>query len=129
MEKKALQDGLDGTHTRLLIRVQNISWREHQTKSEICGDMPPIYSTVACRRTCFAGHCFHAKDQIIFHVISLRLPCPTRGRRPLNYIDCIARDIETLMTLIYLARHCCALSRMRPPCSRSSVGYIEHFEL
>ena len=26
-------------------------------------------------------------------MISLRLPCPTRGRRPLTYIDCIARDI------------------------------------
>ena len=33
------------------------------------------------------------KDEIIADVISLRLPCPTRGRRPLNYIDCIARDI------------------------------------
>ena len=41
----------------------------------------------------FCWSLFHAKDQIISDVISLRLPCPTRGRRPLNYIDCIARDI------------------------------------
>ena len=91
--KKALQDRLDGTYTRLLMRVQNISWREHKTKAEIYGDIPPISSVVACRRTRFAGHCFRAKDQIISDVISLRLPCPNRGRRPLNYIDCIARDI------------------------------------
>ena len=91
--KKALQDRLDGTYTRLLMRVQNISWREHKTKAEIYGDIPPISSIVASRRTRFAGHCFRAKDQIISDVISLRLPCPNRGRRPLNYIDCIARDI------------------------------------
>ena len=88
--KKALQDRLDGTYTRLLMRVQNISWREYKTKAEIYGDIPPISSVVACRRTRFG---FRAKDQIISDVISLRLPCPNRGRRPLNYIDCIARDI------------------------------------
>ena len=32
--KKDLQDRLDGTYTRLLMRAQNISWREHKTKAE-----------------------------------------------------------------------------------------------
>ena len=32
--KKALQDWVDGRYTRLLTRVQNISWREHKTKAE-----------------------------------------------------------------------------------------------
>ena len=92
--KKALQDRLDGTYTRLLMRVQNISWREHRTKAELYGDIPPISTIVPHRRTRFAGHCFRAKDQIISNVICLRLPCPTRGRRPLNYIDCVARDVQ-----------------------------------
>ena len=92
--KKALQAQLDGTYTRLLMRVQNISGREHKTKAEIYGDIPPISTIVARRRTRFAGHCFRAKDQLISDVICLRLPCPTRGRRPMNYIDCIARDIQ-----------------------------------
>ena len=92
--KKALRAQLDGTYTRLLMRVQNISWREHKTKAEIYGDIPPISTIVARRRTRFAGHCFRAKDQLISDVICLRLPCPTRGRRPMNYIDCIARDIQ-----------------------------------
>ena len=78
---------------KVLMRVQNISWREHKTKAEIYGDIHPISSIVDGRRTRFAGHCSRAKDQIISDVISLRLPCPTRGRRPLNYIDCIASDI------------------------------------
>ena len=33
--KKDLQDRLDGTYTRLLMRVHNIYWREHKTKAEI----------------------------------------------------------------------------------------------
>ena len=70
--KKALQDRVDGRYTRLLMRVQNISWREHKTKAEIYGDIPPISSIVACRRTFFVifGNCFRAKDQIISDVIS-----------------------------------------------------------
>ena len=40
------------------------------------------------------GSCPYAPlDEVLRYVISLRLPCPTRRRRPLNYIDCIARDI------------------------------------
>ena len=92
--KKALQVRLDGAYTRLLMRVQDISWWEHRTKAEIYGDIPPISTIVACRRTRFAGQGFRAKDQIMSDVICLRLPCPTRGRRPLNYIDCEARDIQ-----------------------------------
>ena len=67
-------------------RVQNIIWREHETKAEIYGDIPLISSIVACHRTRFAGHCFRAKDQMISNVISLRLPCPTRGRTALQEI-------------------------------------------
>lgn len=92
--KKELQDRLDGTYTRLLMRVQNISWREHKTKMYIYGDIPPVSTIVAQRRARFAGHCFRAKNQVISDVICWRLPCPNRGRRPFNYIDVIARDIQ-----------------------------------
>ena len=92
--KKELQDRLDGTYTRLLMRVQNISWREHKTKEQIYGDIPPISDTVAQRRVRLAGHCYRAKDQVISDVICWRLPCPNRGRRPLNYIDVIGRDTQ-----------------------------------
>ena len=92
--KKDLQTRLDGTYTRLLMRVQNISWREHKTKAEIYGDIPPISAILTQRRARFAGHCYRAKDQIISDVICMRLPCTSRGRRPLNYIDIVARDIN-----------------------------------
>ena len=93
--KKEFQDRLDGTYTRLLMRVQNISWREHKTKEQIYGDIPPISTTVAQRRVRFAGNCFRAKDQVIPDVLYWRLPCPNRGPRPLNYIDVIGRDTKS----------------------------------
>lgn len=92
--KKELQDRLDGTYTRLLMRVQNISWREHKTKAEIYDGVPQVSSIVAQRRARFAGHCYRAKDQIISDVICMRLPRTCRGRRPLNYMDCVARDVN-----------------------------------
>ena len=92
--KKEFQDCLDGTYTRLLPRVQNISWREHKAKDQIYRDIPPSSATVAQRRVRFAGHFFRAKDQVIPDVFYWRLPCPNRGPRPLNYIDVIGRDTE-----------------------------------
>ena len=92
--KKDLQDRLDGTYTRLLMRVQTISWREHKTKAQIYGDIPPISVTVAQRRARFAGHCYRAKDQVVSDIICWRLPCPNRGRRPFNYMDTIARSMN-----------------------------------
>ena len=39
---KELEECLDGTYTRLLMRVQNLSWKNHPIKSEIYGDLPSI---------------------------------------------------------------------------------------
>ena len=92
--KKDLQDRLDGTYTRLLMRAQNISWREHKTTAEIYHGIPEISSILSQYRARFAGHCYRSKDQIISDVICMRFPLTSRGRRPFNYIDCIARDIN-----------------------------------
>ena len=89
---KKLQDSLDGTYTRLLMRVKNISWRQHKTKAEIYGELPSISTIVAQRRTRFAGHCFRAKDQIISDILLMRLRCPNRGRRPFSFLDRITKD-------------------------------------
>ena len=95
--KKSLKDRLDGTYTRLLMRVQNISWREHKTKDEIYGDLPPISTTVIKRSVRFAGHCFRSEKEVISGVLLLRLPQKTRGRRPLNFVDYICRDTSSLL--------------------------------
>ena len=81
---KELEKRLDGTYTRLLMPSQNLSWKNHPTKTKIYGEFPPISKTVAQRRARFAGHCFRAKDQVIFNLLLLRLPCPRWGNRPLT---------------------------------------------
>ena len=70
----------------------NLSWKNHPTKVEIYGELPPISKTVAQRRARFAGHCFRAKDQVISDLLLWRLPCPRRRNRPLAYPDTLARD-------------------------------------
>ena len=56
--KKDLLDRLDSTYTRLLMRAQNISWREHKTKAEIYDGIPQLSPILAQRRAGFAGHCY-----------------------------------------------------------------------
>ena len=62
---KKLEKRLDGTFTRLLMRVQNISWKRHPTKKEIYGTIPPVSVIVKARRVQFAGHCRRAENEII----------------------------------------------------------------
>lgn len=101
---KLLQNRLDGAYTRLLMRVKNISWRQHKTKDEIYGNLHPISDVVAIRRTRFAGHCYRAKDQVVSDVLLLRLQRPVRGKRPFSYLDSITRDskvsLDDLPTLM-----------------------------
>lgn len=82
----SLEKRLDVTYTRILMRAQNLSWKNHPTKAEIYEELPPISKTVAQRRARFTGQCFRAKDQVIFDLLLWRLPCPRRGNRPLTYV-------------------------------------------
>ena len=36
---------LDGIYTRLLMRVQNLSWKNHPTKQQIYGNIPSVSTT------------------------------------------------------------------------------------
>ena len=83
---------LDGTYTRLLMRVQNISWKSHPTKKQIYGDLPSISSILKARRVQFAGHCFRAENEIISSLLLWTPTNQTRSRK-LSYPDVIARDI------------------------------------
>ena len=75
------------------MKAKNISWKKHPTLNQIYGDLPPISSVLAQRRARFAGHCMRAKNQIISSILPWRLQQSNRGRRPLTYLDVIARDI------------------------------------
>ena len=55
---KRLEKKLDGNYTRMLRAILNKSWRQHPTRHQLYGHLPPITKTIQVRRTRHAGHCW-----------------------------------------------------------------------
>ena len=92
--QKRLEKKLDGNYTRMLRAVLNKSWRQHPTRLQLYGHLPPITKTIQVRRTIHAGHCWRSKDELISDVL---LWTPTYGRakagRPARtYIQQLCED-------------------------------------
>ena len=64
---KRLEKKLDGNHTRMLRAI--LSWRQHPTRHQLYGHLPPITKTIQVRRTTHAGHCWRSKDKLISDVL------------------------------------------------------------
>ena len=74
---KRLEKKLDGNYTRMLRAILNKFWRQHPTKHQLYGHLPPITKTIQVRRTRHAGHCWGSRDKLINDVL---LWTPTYGR-------------------------------------------------
>ena len=74
---KRLEKKLDGNYTRMLWAILNKSWRQHPTKHQLYGHLPPITKTIQVRRTRHAGHCWRSRDELITNVFQWT---PTYGR-------------------------------------------------
>ena len=48
---KRLKKKLDGNYTRMLRAILNKSWRQHPTRHQLYGHLPPITKTIQVRRT------------------------------------------------------------------------------
>ena len=68
---------LDGNYTRMLRAILNKSWRQHPTRHQLYGHLPPITKTIQVRRARHAGHCWRNRDELISDVL---LWNPTYGR-------------------------------------------------
>ena len=91
---KWLEKKLDGNYTRMLRAILNKSWRQHPTRHQLYGHLPPITKTIQVRRTRHAGHCWRSKDKLINDVL---LWTPTYGQakagRPARtYIQQLCED-------------------------------------
>ena len=64
-----LEKKLDGNYTRMLRAILNKSWRQHPTKHQLYGHLPPITKTIQARRTRHAGHCWRSRDELISDVL------------------------------------------------------------
>ena len=67
----------------------NKSWRQHPTRHQLYGQLPPITKTIQVRRTRHAGHCWRSKDELISDVL---LWTPAYGRPAQTYIKQLCED-------------------------------------
>ena len=70
------------------------SWRQHPTRHQLYGHLPPIMKTIQVRRTRHTGHCWRSKDKLVSDVL---LWTPTygqakAGRLARTYIQQLCED-------------------------------------
>ena len=91
---KRLEKKLDSNYTKMLRAILNKSWRQHPTRHQLYGHLPPIMKTIQVRQTRHVGHCWRSRDELISDVL---LWTPTYGRekagRPVRtYIQQLCED-------------------------------------
>ena len=105
---KQQEKSLDGTYTRMLRAVLNISWKKHPTKKRLYGHhLHPISVAIREMRLRLAGHLWRNKSELASDVLLWK---PTHGKRSIGrphrtYIDqlvddsgCLLEDLPTAMS-------------------------------
>ena len=69
MLTKWLEKKLDANYTRMLRAILNKSWRQHPTKKQLYGHLPPIKKTIKIRWTRHVGHYWKSRYELISNVL------------------------------------------------------------
>ena len=80
----------------MLHAILNKSWRQHPTRHQLYGQLPPITKTIQVRWTRHAGHCWRSRDKLIRDVL-LWTPIhghAKAGRPARTYIQQLCEDTE-----------------------------------
>ena len=78
----------------MLRAILNKSWRQHPTRHQLYGHLPPITKTIKVRRARHAGNCWKSKDELISDVL-LWTPAygqAKAGRPAWTYIHQLCED-------------------------------------
>ena len=67
MLTKHMEKNLDGNYSRMLQAILNKSWRQHPTKPQVYGHLPPITKTIQVRWTKYVGRCWRSRDKLMWH--------------------------------------------------------------
>ena len=91
---KALESKLNGTYTKMLRRVKNISWKQHLTNTLLYGGIPPLTETIKHRRLKFVAHCWRRREEVVHQVLLWEPVHGKRGRgRPCRtYVQQLLED-------------------------------------
>ena len=77
MLTKRMEKKLDSNYTRMLWAILNKSWRQHPTKQQLYGHLPPITNSIKVRRTRHVWHSWRSRDELVSDVL---LWTPSHGR-------------------------------------------------
>lgn len=88
---KNMEQRINGTYTKLLRRIFNVSWKSHTTNKELYRNIPPLSVTIAKRRLRFAGHCARSSDQPASDLLFWVSP---KGGQYLTYSDILKMDTD-----------------------------------
>ena len=91
---KRLEKKLESNYTKMLRPILDKSWRQHHSKHQLYGYLPPIAKTIQVRRTRHAGHCCRSRDELISDVSRLTSSYDQAkaGRPARTYIQQLCED-------------------------------------
>ena len=94
---KCIEKKLDWSCTRMLLAILNKSWKQHPTKQQVYGHLPPISKTIQIRWTRHAGHCWRSKDELIsgslFGPLRMDVPVLADQEEPIYNISVQTQDV------------------------------------
>ena len=78
----------------MLRAILNKSWRQHSTRHQLYGHLPPITKTIKVTRTRHAGHCWRSRDELISDVLvwTHKYGRAKAGRPVRTYIQLLCED-------------------------------------
>ena len=79
----------------MLRAILNKSWRQHPTRHQLYGHLPPITKTIQVRQTRHAGHCWRSRDELISDILlwTLTHGWAKAGRPVWIYIQQLCEDM------------------------------------
>ena len=91
---KRMEKKLACSYTKMLQAILNKSQRQHATKQQLYGHLPPITKTIKVRQTRHAGHCWRSRDEHISDVLlqTLSYGREKAGRPARTYIQQLCED-------------------------------------
>ena len=66
---KRMEERLDGNYTRMLWAILNKSWRNHPTKQQLYGHLPPISKTIQVRRSRHSRIWWRSRNKLISDIL------------------------------------------------------------